>query len=192
MKNTSRKREDRERMKRKELWPEITEGDLWHRKRCDGYTTIPRTLPLMLSIMDEMAGKGRPVSRTYLTLWGRVHDEALVRLTDENMAALESGFSGNRRTTGWRMRMRILKELGFIDAKESGSGEFTNVLVMNPHRVIKKHWTSATERDGFRLSQGKYRISEDKYRALYDRADEVGAIDFLEHGNTDDDENVAE
>lgn len=69
--------------------------------------------------------------------------------------------------------MRILRELGFILTQEAGSGEFSNVLLLNPHRVIKQHWAR-------RGKKGAYRIPEEKYRALMDRAEEVGANDFLD------------
>lgn len=172
MPKTSDKRNQREIELRKELWPDVTEEMLWDRRRLLGFTTLPRTLPMLLSIMDDMAGKGKPVSRTYLTLWGRVFDEAIVRIRDEKMAALESGYNGGRRATVWRDRMRILCELGFIRAAEGGSGEFATVLILNPHHVIKQHWEA-------RDKKGAPRMPEEKYRALRERAEEVGAEDFL-------------
>ena len=178
MRKQSNKYQNRERRLRNELWPEITASDLWDRDRFKGYTTIPRTLPLLMSIMDDMADKGKPVSRTYLTLWGRVHDESVLKIRDENTAAMESGFSGGRRTTAWRARMRILRDLGFILTKEAGSGEFSTVLLLNPHKVIKRHWAQEN-------SKGARRIPEEKYRALMDRADEVGANDFLDEDVTE-------
>lgn len=168
-----KKRTEREAELRKELWPEVNDDELWHRKRHQGFTTLPRTLPMVMVLMDEMSGKGNPVSRTYLTLWARVFDEAVVRLRDEKMAALESGFSGSRRTTAWRKRMRTLESLGFIKSKPGGSGEFTNVLILNPHLVIKRHWENHDAPDAPRMS-------EENYRALYERADEVGADDLFE------------
>lgn len=170
------KRTAREAELRKELWPEVTDGEIWHRKRQQGFTTVPRTLPMVMVLMDEMAGKGKPVSRTYLTLWGRVRDEAIVRLQDERLAALESGFGGPRRTTAWRDRMRILQELGFIKTKPGGSGEFTHVLILNPHLVIKRHWES-------RSKGTAPRMSEENYLALKERADDVGASDVFEDDN---------
>lgn len=101
MRKPSDRYDSREKKLRSELWPDVRDSELWHRNRCKGFTTIPRTLPLLLSIMDDMAGKGDPVSRTYLTLWGRVHDASVLKIRDENTAAMESGFSGARRATAW-------------------------------------------------------------------------------------------
>jgi hypothetical protein len=65
---------------RARLWPTIADGHLWRRKFHDGYTTVPRTMPLILSIMDDLAN-GQPVGMTYLELWGRAFDESFVTLS---------------------------------------------------------------------------------------------------------------
>jgi len=52
---------------REALWPKA-EPRLWHRKVHDGFTTIPKTMPLVLQITDEMSN-GKPLSATYLSLW---------------------------------------------------------------------------------------------------------------------------
>ena len=170
------KRQARREKKRAFLWPKVTEAEIWSRKRHDGFTSVPRTLPLILGLMDDMAGKGSPVSRTYLTLWCRLFDDGMVEL-DEKMAALESGFTGNRRTSSWKNRMRILEELGFIKSAPGARGEFSTVLVLNPHRVIQRHWKTQD-----RKGSGP-RMPEEKYRALNDRAEEVHAMDFIEFDN---------
>jgi hypothetical protein len=36
------------------LWPAITDGHIWRRLYHHGFTTIPRTMPLILSIMDDL------------------------------------------------------------------------------------------------------------------------------------------
>ena len=38
--------------RRSEYWPEVMDTDLWHRKRNDGYGTVPRTLPIIMNIID--------------------------------------------------------------------------------------------------------------------------------------------
>ena len=52
---------------RDQLWPDVGHY-LWRRSVHNGYATIPKTMPLVLKIMDEMT-KGAPVSSTYFTLW---------------------------------------------------------------------------------------------------------------------------
>ena len=49
------------------------------RKAHKGFTTIPKTMPLILRIMDEMT-KGAPVSSTYMTLWCSTWDNGFVQV----------------------------------------------------------------------------------------------------------------
>lgn len=59
-------------------WP-TADAYLWDRKAHKGFTTIPKTMPMILKIMDEMT-KGAPVSSTYLTLWCNTWDNSFVVL----------------------------------------------------------------------------------------------------------------
>ena len=147
---------------RSAYWPEVTDESLWHRKRCDGYTTIPRTMPILMSIIDSLS-KNRPAGRAYLGLWARAFDEALLVIENPASLAAESDFSGERAVSTWRQRMRTLKELGFIDAKPGSAGEFHYVLIFNPHRVVWKL---------------KDRIQEGLFRQLWERAIDIGARDM--------------
>ena len=56
---------EKQRQLRQKLWPDLDESKLWVRTQKSGFTTIPRTMPLILQIMDAMS-KGKPVSTTYL------------------------------------------------------------------------------------------------------------------------------
>jgi len=124
---------------RSEHWSEVSEELLWHRKRCDGYTTIPRTIPLLMNIIDSKS-KNQPAGRTYFGLWCRAYDESLIIIENPMSLAFEAGFSGERAVTTWRQRMSTLRDLGFIDAKPGSSGEFHYVLLFNPHKIV---WTSS-------------------------------------------------
>ena len=57
---------------RKKLWPEISEEMLWNWKERKGFIPVPRLLPLMMSIMDDLSGKGFPVGQTYFERWSRL------------------------------------------------------------------------------------------------------------------------
>ncbi|HHK9005631.1 TPA: hypothetical protein ACQZEI_004968 [Escherichia coli] len=72
------------------LW-EDDEIDTWHRLENDGYSTVPRYLPLIGDLMDGLS-KGSPLSTTYLALWFRVSDEGLIEIRDKAALAFESGF----------------------------------------------------------------------------------------------------
>jgi len=151
---------------RDRLWPNHNEGHIWQRQSHDGFSTIPRTLPLMLSIMDDLSD-GKPVSSTYFELWCRAFDECFVTLSKSREMAFHAGFTGQRGERTWRDRMKILAQLGFIDLKEGPSGPMSYALILNPYLVIR------------RLMQEKHSgVRMDKYNALMERASEVGAADL--------------
>lgn len=156
---------------RAKLWPKLDEDDLWLRKSktkgySAGFITIPRPMPLLLSIMDDMSN-GHPPSSTYLDLFCRSFDECYVVLNKQPEMAFHSGFTGQRALRTWRDRMELLHELGFIDIKAGPSGPLSYALIYNPYLVVKKHH-----------DQKHPGIRDDKYTALCVRAIEIGAEDL--------------
>jgi hypothetical protein len=150
---------------RKRLWPDVTDGHLWRRLHHHGFTTIPRSMPLILSIIDDLARS--PVGMAYLELWGRAFDEGFVTLSKPREIAFHAGFDGQRGERTWRVKMRALADLGFIETQSGPSGEMSYALILNPYLVIR------------RLHQQKCSgLREDKYNALIERAGEIGAEDF--------------
>ena len=150
---------------RQQYWPDVPEEMLWHRKKCDGFITVPRVLPLVFAILDDMA-KNKPLSKTYASLWFRTFDEGMVTIPNPAALAFEAGFGSERGVQTWKARMQALVDLGFIMAKEGASGDFSAVLILNPILVIR------------RLRAKKGRIQDRKFNALLARASEVGAKDF--------------
>jgi hypothetical protein len=139
---------------RKRLWPEVGDEWLWSRHTHDGFTSMPRSIPLIMSMMDDMA-KGHPVSTVYLDLWCRAYDESFVTLSKPREMAFHAGFDGQRAERTWRARLMILNELGFINVKEGPSGPASYALSYNPYKVVEWHY--AKKRPGLRA---------DKYHAL--------------------------
>lgn len=123
--------------KRRQLWPDVTKDDLWDRRRYDGFITLPRTMPLILSIIDDLT-KGQPASSTYLELWGRSYDEMYVSLGTPDSHAFHAGFEGQRARRTWQQRIAQLAKLGFIRTAPGPSGPHSYALIMNPHVVIRK------------------------------------------------------
>ena len=148
--------------RRNEYWPEVRDEDLWHRSRNDGFATVPRTLPVILKIIDALTN-GKPSGLTYFALWCRNYDESVIAIDSQELLAEESGFSGERKVTTWRARMKALQQLGFIDAKRGASGDFQHVLILNPHLVVRK--------------LGK-RVQEGVRHQLFERAQAIGATDM--------------
>jgi hypothetical protein len=152
---------------RRQLWPETGENDLWLRKRTKGFTTIPRTMPLIMAAMDALS-PGKPVSSAYLDLWCRAFDECIVVLNRHTEMAFGSGFGGQRAEQTWLGRIKILESLGFIKTQPGPSGPYSYALILNPLKVIMKHQAAGTP--GLNL---------DLFNALRARATEIGAEDFL-------------
>lgn len=150
---------------RAKIWPGITSQMLWERKERDGFSTLPRAMPLIMSIMDDLSDKGFPVGQTYLEMWCRLYDELFLTLNRPEEMAFFSGFTGQRAVRTWKDRVRKLAKLGFIDVKSGPLGELSYAIFFNPYHVIKRAYIENM-------------VSEEKYRALLIRANEIGAFDL--------------
>ena len=151
---------------RAQLWPELKITDLWLRKGSRGFTTIPRTMPLIMAIMDSLS-KNHPVSSAYFDLWCRAYDECFVTLNKSREMAFYSGFSGQRAEQTWETRIKLLVELGFIKVAPGPSGAFSYAVILNPYRVVQKH-----------RKQKSAGFSIEAYNALVSRVMEIGATDL--------------
>jgi hypothetical protein len=157
------KGKERARRIRSENWPAVGPDLLWDRKRCHGFTTTPRTLPILMNIIDSQS-KNQPAGRTYFGLWARSYDEAIVIVENPMSLAAEAGFGGERAVTTWKQRMKTLSDLGFIDAHPGTTGEFHYVLIYNPHKVVWKL---------------REQIPNQYFMQLIDRCAEIGAADMV-------------
>jgi hypothetical protein len=149
---------------RARLWPEIDfDKQLWYRKTNDGFITMPRTMPLIISIIDDLT-KGGPAGSTYMELWCRTYDEMYVSLSKAREIAFHSGFTGQRAERTWAEKVRKLDELGFISVRPGQAGPLSHALVLNPYVTIKRLY-----------EQGNVGVTKEKYNALVERAIEIGA-----------------
>lgn len=149
---------------RKRLWPEVTEEMLWERGN-EGWVALPRLMPLMMSIMDDLSGKGFPVSRTYLEMWTRLRDEQFLTLNRPEEMAFHAGFEGQRALRTWRDRVQRLANLGFIGLKSGPLGDLSYAVFYNPYHVVKRAYLDGN-------------VLERKWQALVIRANEVSAFDI--------------
>ena len=150
---------------RAELFLDVTEEELWHRKKNDGFTSVPRTMPLILAIINDLT-KGAPASSTYFELWCRAYDEMYVSLSKGDEMAFHAGFTGQRARRTWQDRIRKLRDLGFILVAPGSAGELSHALIINPHVAVK------------RLKERKEPgLTEANYNALLERGNEIGAKD---------------
>lgn len=146
-------------------FPEFPREWLWIRTVNDGYTTVPRSLPLAMQAIDARS-KGQPAGHTLFCLWARSPDNPLIAIENPATFAVEAGFSGERAVHTWRRRMKKLVELNFIMAKKGTSGDFHYVLLLNPN-VGVEHMNEI----GL--------VQEDLYNRFVDRLSEIGAADDI-------------
>lgn len=158
---------------RSKLWPELIPKMLWS-MNSDGWVAVPRLMPLMMSIMDDLSGKGYPVSRTYLEMWARLRDEQFLTLNRPEEMAFHAGFEGQRALRTWKDRVQRLADLGFIGLKPGPLGDLSYAVFYNPYHVVKRAYL-----DG--------KVQERKWQALVVRASEVRSFDLDE---LDDDGNL--
>jgi hypothetical protein len=139
---------------------------LWRRKTNDGFTTLPRTLPLVMQAVDAQS-KGQPAGHTLFCLWARSPDHPLVTIENPATFASEAAFYGERAVDTWRRRMKRLRELNLIQSKAGPSGDFHFVLLLNPN--VAMEWMRA---NGF--------VQDGLYGRFLDRLIEVGGYGELE------------
>lgn len=119
---------------RAELWPEIGKAKVW--KATGGYTSIPRTFPYILNLMDNNSEVG-PISKVFVALWSRAYSQMMVEVKSPDELAAESGFLGQRKVQTWRNKMKQLVDWGFVNCKPGHTaGEYTFCLILNPHGVV--------------------------------------------------------
>lgn len=139
---------------------------LWRRKTNDGFTTLPRTLPLVMQAVDAQS-KGQPAGHTLFCLWARSPDHPLVTIENPATFASEAGFYGERAVDTWRRRMKRLRELNLIQSKPGPSGDFHFVLLLNPNVATEWMRLNGMVQDGL-------------YGRFLDRLIEVGGYGELE------------
>ena len=149
------------------LWPGA-DPYLWHRTANKGFATIPKTMPIILQILDDL-GDGKRLSPTYLGLWCSTWDNSMVNISKSGEMAHAAGFTGERAAYTWTARIKRLQELQFIDVKPGRSGPISHVLIWNPHRIIRYHHGRKTPG-----------LVEANFNSLLERAFEVGANDMFD------------
>jgi hypothetical protein len=156
----------RQKEARSKLWPELSETQLWSMDN-DGWVALPRLMPLMMSIMDDLSGKGFPVGRTYLELWARLREEQFLTLNRPEEMAFHAGFEGQRALRTWKDRVQRLADMGFIGLKSGPLGDLSYAVFYNPYHIIKRAHLGG-------------KVQERKWQALIVRSNEIGAFDLDE------------
>jgi len=121
---------------RDSLWPE-SGAIIFPAEREKGWFSAPRTLPLILMLLDDKRLSGNmDLSRTYLGLLADNFGEGIVEVDSEEHYALMAGLKGGRGVRSWRERVRKLGDLGFITVHNGIGGRVGFVLIVHPHRAV--------------------------------------------------------
>lgn len=142
---------------------------LWHMDN-EGWVAVPRLMPLMMSIMDDLSGKGYPVGQTYLEMWCRLREEQFLTLNRPEEMAFHAGFEGQRALRTWKDRVQRLANLGFIGLKSGPLGDLSYAVFYNPYHIIKRAFLNG-------------QVQERKWQALIVRANEISAFDIDDIGD---------
>lgn len=139
---------------------------MWRRKSNDGFTTVPRSLPIVMQALND-ASKGTPPGHVLFCLWARSPDNPLLTIENPATFAAEAGFTGERAVDTWRKRMKRLQDYSMISTKPGASGEFHYVLLLNPNTGVEWMRSHGLVQDGI-------------YGRFLDRMAEVGAFGEIE------------
>ena len=157
---------------RKLHFPTVADDKLWllNGER-GGFAQVPRTLSLFSEVIIKQAvkkktGVSSAAGATYNVLWLHTKGQGIAKIDNEEDAALEAGYGGERAQSTFRKHMRTLKELGFVDYIEEARGRVKWVLMLNPYLVLK---------DLF--AQGL--VDKRHYAAMIDRLSQMGSADEL-------------
>ena len=157
---------ERAEKQREMLFPEVHSSWLWHRTKNDGFITIPRTLPIVMEVIDTLS-KNQPAGHTYFGLWCRSPDHPVVTIENPAIFASEAGFKGERAVDTWRRRMKKLRELGFIMTRGGAAGDFHYVILINPNMAVEQLRSAGEVQDAL-------------YAKFHDRTLEIGSYGEIE------------
>jgi len=122
---------------REQVWPGSS-TEVWNRKTEKGFTTIPRTLGLIMTLIEELVErkKGHDVSRVYFELWCRSFDEGFIDNLDEEASASPLGSPLSVVSILARTH-RYTRRAWFRSNRTEGNKAQGYVLLEDPHKVIK-------------------------------------------------------
>ena len=161
---------------RNSIFPDA-EKLIWDKTRDQGFVTIPKTMPYIVLMLNEMSEKGKPLGDIYQILWTYTwNNNGFVRLGNIDELAFVAGFKGERGVRTLRDRLRALEKLGFLVLKPYGSNPTGFAFIPNPHPVIlalhEKH-LNATAAEKANLPT----LREATFTAFLVRATDIKAVD---------------
>lgn len=141
---------------------------LWEPVPSVGFVMIPKTLPFIVRILDEITS-GAPVGRAYSVLWTFCwNNDAFIKMSRAKDIAYACGYTGPRGVRLLNERLAKLRELGMIETATGTEGDISFVYLPSPHYSILK-----LRQDGI------VKIQDRSYNAFCERATAMGAKDVI-------------
>ncbi len=148
---------------RDEYW---SNEDPWTGENDKGWFRAPRTIPLILSLLEskELSGNYDP-TKVYLELLARHIGEGLIEMASEQEHAFAAGYEGSRAVRSWQERMKVLEKNGFIKTRKVGNQQFRYVLIVHPTTVIQQlrdnekisqHWWDTYRSRQIQIGEASY------------------------------------
>jgi len=154
------------------------EDRLWDRNRFHGFATIPKTMPYVCRILDELS-KGQPLASTYLALWCATWDDAFIKLGRTPDLAFAAGFSGQRGVRTFQDRVRKLVDLGFVEVAPSGAQALGLAYLPNPHiQIMRLYAAKIAPTDNPDMKAKTAGMQAATYNAFIERAQEIDSTDI--------------
>ncbi len=100
---------------------------------------MPRTLPLILSLIDskDISGK-KSSSSVYFELLSRHGSDGIIEMGKESDHAFAAGYQGSRAVRTWRERMNTLENNHFIITKQVGNERYGYVALIHPSTAVQR------------------------------------------------------
>jgi len=114
------------------------DDDLWTSLKEIGWFPAPRTLPLILSLIDSKTVSGsKSVSLVYLELLSRHRSDGVIEMSTEADHAFAAGYQGTRGRRTWQERMKHLEKIGFIRIQKVGNEAYKYVAIVHPTTAVQ-------------------------------------------------------
>lgn len=121
---------------RQEYWPK---EDLWTGEKEIGWFSVPRSLPLVLTLLSSKAiSGGKDPSFVYLELLSRQRGEGVIEMAHEADHAFASGYDGSRAVRTWQERISILEKAGFIRTVKVGNQRYRYAAIVHPTAAVQR------------------------------------------------------
>ncbi|MBX9910280.1 MAG: hypothetical protein K2Z25_16385 [Beijerinckiaceae bacterium] len=141
---------------------------LWQPLPSVGFVMIPKTLPFIVRILDEIT-KGKPVGRAYSVLWTFCwNNDAFIKMSRAKDIAYACGYTGPRGVRLLIERLVKLRELGMIETASGTDGDISFIYLPCPHYSLLRVWLN-----------GAPKIQERSFNAFRERATALGAKDVI-------------